>query len=362
MLLTRAPPPPRVSAANFPANPGRVLRRCGPASSRAAILAAAAAAKAPSFRAGQKRRQVASVANPLVKHCVKLRLSAGYRRSCRRLLLVGLAPILEMCRFDLSAMDYLLLLDGVEVPEELQEFSGDAVHVSAAVMKKVSGMQSVDSTEAIAVMHMPKHFRDLGSDDGGAALDGLFHSPKRILVLDGIQFQASSRVCNAPRADTGATTLQDPGNLGTLIRSACAFNWDGVFLLPPCCDPFNEKALRAARGASLQLPIVSGAWHDLRGLMAKYDMKIMAGHPESSGDGSKVTHPLSKELADSLMNEPLCLVLGSEGNGLSAETLLTCDLVNIPMEGSFESLNVSVAGGIFLFMLQHKHQLGSRSP
>jgi RNA methyltransferase, TrmH family len=96
-------------------------------------------------------------------------------------------------------------------------------------------------------------------------------------------------------------------------------------------------------------------------LMTKYDMKIMAGHPESSSDGSKVTHSLSKELADSLVNESLCLVLGSEGNGLSAEILQTCDLVNIPMEGTFESLNVSVAGGIILFMLQHKHQINSRT-
>jgi len=243
-----------------------------------------------------------------------------------------------MCRFELDAIDYLLLLDGVEVPEALREFSGDVVFVSAAVMKKVSGMQSVDSTEAIAVMHMPRHFRDLGSHEDGDSLHGLFNHPKRILVLDGIQ---------------------DPGNLGTLIRSACAFKWDGVFLLPACCDPFNEKALRAARGASLQLPIVSGTWHDLHALMTKYDMKMMAGHPESSSDASKGIHSLSEELADSLLNESLCLVLGSEGNGLSSETLQACELVNIPMEGTFESLNVSVAGGIFLFMLQPKYQIDS---
>ncbi|XP_066326501.1 uncharacterized protein [Miscanthus floridulus] len=207
-------------------------------------------------------------------------------------------------------------------------------------MKKVSGMQSIDSTEAIAVMHMPNHFRDLGSHEDGDALDGLFSYPKRILVLDGIQ---------------------DPGNLGTLIRSACAFKWDGVFLLPAFCDPFNEKAILAARGASLQLPIVSGTWHDLHALMTKYGMKMMAGHPESSSDASKEIYSLSKELADSLLNESVCLVLGSEGNGLSAETLQACELVNIPIEGTFESLNVSVAGGIFLFMLQPKDQIDRRT-
>lgn len=97
-----------------------------------------------------------------------------------------------MCRLDVSFIDCLLVLDGVEVPEELQELSRIVVHVSEGVMKKVSGMQSVDSTEAIAVMHMPKHFRDLGNHESGDALDDLFRSPKRILVLDGIQVKNMS--------------------------------------------------------------------------------------------------------------------------------------------------------------------------
>lgn len=108
-----------------------------------------------------------------------------------------------MHKFELDAIDYLLILDGAEVLEVLRE-SLNVVYCSDSVMKKVSGMQSVDSTEAIALMHMPDHFRDLRSHEDGDALDGLFSCPKRILVLDGIQ---------------------DPGNLGTLIRSACAFKW-----------------------------------------------------------------------------------------------------------------------------------------
>uniref|UniRef100_J3KYW4 Peptidyl-prolyl cis-trans isomerase n=1 Tax=Oryza brachyantha TaxID=4533 RepID=J3KYW4_ORYBR len=103
-----------------------------------------------------------------------------------------------------------LLLDGLELLEELYEFSGNVVHVSAAVMmKKISGMQSIDSTEAIAIIHMPRYFCNLVSDQGGAVLDELFGCTNRILVLDGIQ---------------------DPGNLGTLIRSACAFRWGAVEL------------------------------------------------------------------------------------------------------------------------------------
>ena len=100
LLLARAPPPSL--AANYSASPERGLRLRSMPSSRAVVATASSAAKpaaAASSRAGQKRKQVASVANPLVKHCVKLRLTAAYRRSCRRLLLVGLAPILYSLLF-----------------------------------------------------------------------------------------------------------------------------------------------------------------------------------------------------------------------------------------------------------------------
>ncbi|XP_072956128.1 uncharacterized protein [Typha angustifolia] len=298
------------------------------------------ASKLPLPSHWQKDKQITSVSNPLVKHCVKLRLSSSYRRSCRSLVVVGLTPILEICSFqklkddEVSILDCLILLDGAETPEELDP-SNFVVHTSPNVMKKLSGMQSIDSIEAIAIMKMPKNFCELEKNQNEVDSYSLFHSPYRILVLDGIQ---------------------DPGNLGTLIRSACAFKWDGIFLLPGCCDPFNEKAIRAARGASFQLPIVSGNWHHLKSLRAKFNMMILAGHPKDSSDGSKRVSCLSQELADTFASKPLCLVLGSEGNGLSEQTLEACELVSIPMNGMFESLNVSVAGGIFLFMLQSKHQ------
>lgn len=125
---------------------------------------------------------------------------------------------------------------------------------------------------------------------------------------------------------------------------------DGVFLLPGCCDPYNEKALRASRGASFQLPIVCGRWIHLESLINEFQMKVIAGHPERTRI-SKPVSQLSQGLADSLAKFPLCLVLGSEGSGLSETSRRVCELVSIPMAGEFESLNVSVAGGIFMYML-----------
>jgi TrmH family RNA methyltransferase len=65
---------------------------------------------------------------------------------------------------------------------------------------------------------------------------------------------------------------------------------------------------------------------------------------------------LSQGLADCFARVPLCLVLGSEGHGLSEKAQRECELLSIPMAGEFESLNVAVAGGIFLYMLQPKSQ------
>ena len=58
--------------------------------------------------------------------------------------------------------------------------------------------------------------------------------------------------------------VQDPGNMGTLLRSAAAFGWDGVHLLAGCCDPFNDKALRASRGAAFKVPLSRGGWTQLQ--------------------------------------------------------------------------------------------------
>ncbi|GMN34033.1 hypothetical protein TIFTF001_004479 [Ficus carica] len=230
-------------------------------------------------------------------------------------------------------MDCLLVLNKAEIPEEIDGFPARVVRVSSAVMNKLSGLQSTESTEAIGLLRYPTSFFDLVDHQESARCERWFPVAHRILVLDGIQ---------------------DPGNLGTLVRSAMAFRWDGIFLLPGCCDPFNEKAIRASRGASFQLPIVCGSWFHLEALNRELKMKMLAGHPETCKETKPVLQ-LSQEVVDSFAHLPLCLVLGSEGSGLSEKSLRECELVCIPMAGEFESLNVSVAGGIFLYMLQPRN-------
>ncbi|KAI3725690.1 hypothetical protein L1987_65482 [Smallanthus sonchifolius] len=279
-------------------------------------------------------KSITSTSNPFVKHCVKLRNSSSYRHAYGSVLLVGTTPIREMYNFQesmhekASRIDCLLLHEKAEVPEELVESGIRIVRVSSVVMKKLCGVQSTESIDAISLVRIPSTFHTL-DDDRHHDFSKWFPSTSRILVLDGIQ---------------------DPGNLGTLLRSAVAFGWDGAFLLPGCCDPFNEKALRASRGASFQLPMVSGQWSNLQSLVDGFKMKMLAGDPD--GPVSCLTY----ELACSLIDTKLCLVLGSEGSGISEKAREASELVSIKMVGEFESLNVSVAGGIFLFMLQPQNK------
>ncbi|GAB2224491.1 hypothetical protein Droror1_Dr00005252 [Drosera rotundifolia] len=292
----------------------------------------------PKIKLPENVKSITSTSNPFVKHCIKLRQSPSYRQAHGSALVVGTICIREIYNFNMSnqdqssMVDCLFLLDGSDIPEELNDRAVHIIHANSLVMKRLSGLQSAESVEAIAVMRIPRSFLNLDNLLSDTDVRAWLPSPHRILVLDGIQ---------------------DPGNLGTLLRSAMAFRWDGVFLLPGCCDPFNEKAVRASRGASFQLHIVSGGWTHLNSLSNEFKVKMLAGHPDTSNK-SKHASVLSHDLVDSLADKHVFLLLGSEGIGLSEKSIKSCELVSIPMAEGFESLNVAVAGGIFMFMLQHQ--------
>ncbi|KAJ0940439.1 putative 50S ribosomal protein L30e [Helianthus annuus] len=115
-------------------------------------------------------KSITSTSNPFVKHCVKLRNSTSYRHSHGSVLLVGTTPIREMFNFQeskgekASRIDCLLLHENAEVPEDLVESGIRIVRVSSVVMKKLCGVQSTESIDAVSLVKIPSTFHNLDDD------------------------------------------------------------------------------------------------------------------------------------------------------------------------------------------------------
>lgn len=132
--------------------------------------------------------------------------------------------------------------------------------------------------------------------------------------------------------------VQDPGNVGTILRSADAFGAVGLLLSPACVDVFAPKTLRAAMGSTYHLPVWQG---ELLPELAKLHQQ---GFTALCGDlrGSETLPPLSSNVA---------LVIGSEGSGVSEAVADACERFRLSMRGRAESLNASVAAGVLLYVV-----------
>ena len=136
--------------------------------------------------------------------------------------------------------------------------------------------------------------------------------------------------------------VQDPGNVGTIIRTADAAGYDGVFISQHSADIYNLKTLRSMQGSHFHLPIYRVKTADFLDLAKQVQLPILAT-------------TLSKDSMDYRKLAPLsnfALVLGNEGQGISSEMAEAADyLIHISMKGRAESLNVAVAAGILIFAL-----------
>ncbi len=135
-----------------------------------------------------------------------------------------------------------------------------------------------------------------------------------------------------------ACGLQDPGNLGTLVRSAEAFGATGVLTTPGTVSAWNGKALRASVGSIFRVPVLAATLDEVAGLRAR-GVRLLA----AVGDGGVPAHeaPLIGACA---------LLIGNEGAGLGEEWLAIVDArVTIPCPGPVESLNAAVAGSLLLY-------------
>ena len=137
----------------------------------------------------------------------------------------------------------------------------------------------------------------------------------------------------------GVVDVQDPGNLGGVVRATAALGGTGVLALDASADPGGWRALRGAMGSTFRVPVARGASHDAIQVARASGLRIAAA---TAGAGEAVAR------AD--LRQPLLVLLGNEGSGLPATIESQADVrLKVPMDRGVESLNVAVTAGIILF-------------
>ena len=135
--------------------------------------------------------------------------------------------------------------------------------------------------------------------------------------------------------------VRDPGNVGTLIRTACAAGYNDV-ILHDCADPYSGKVVRSTMSAIAKVNLILAGYEYLSNLKRENFNVICADM-----DGNNVF--------DYKTDQKVCIVIGNEANGVSDEAKKLCDTVlSIPMDGKIESLNAGVSGAIMMYYLKYK--------
>jgi TrmH family RNA methyltransferase len=148
-----------------------------------------------------------------------------------------------------------------------------------------------------------------------------------------------------------AAGLQDPGNLGTLIRSAEAFEATAVLTTPGTVSQWNQKALRASAGSVFRVPVVAVTCADIAALKSR-GVRIYAAVADDP------SNPNALPLSAAELTQVCALMIGNEGAGLSADLLNLADArISIPMPGRVESLNAAIAGSLLLYEASRQRQI-----
>jgi len=240
---------------------------------------------------------ITSLENDRVKNYIKLK-DRKYRKKSKTFIVEGMHLVLEA--YKKGIIKELILEKDVVVPLDCP-----VVYVTNEIINKISLMESPSNIMALCNMMEDKEI--IGD---------------RILMLDDIQ---------------------DPGNLGTIIRSAVAFNVDTIVLSPNTVDLYNPKVIRSTQGMMFHINIIVKELSEVITELKKKEIPVY---------GTKVDYGMDVRTFKEKDRRKYCLVMGNEGNGVSDSVLELCDeYLYIGMNEVVESLNVGVATSIILYEL-----------
>jgi TrmH family RNA methyltransferase len=201
----------------------------------------------------------------------------------------------------------------------------DSVEILAVPANVLESAVSTESPQPIAALAQPRNF---------PWTEVLAHKPGKpalIVVLFGIQ---------------------DPGNLGTILRSSEAFGATGILCLTGTVSRWNPKAMRASAGSVFRLPVLSSSDAKAFQHLREAGIRTLAAMPRDA-----------QPLNETGLTGPIALVIGSEGSGLSPEIASQCDLrITIPCPGPVESLNAAVAASVLVYEASRQRAVRERQP
>ncbi len=240
---------------------------------------------------------ITSKYNPLIKEIAKLS-DKKYRKICGKYVVEGIKPVRECISAGCTILN-IICVEGLE-----SEFE-NAVIVSRAVFESVSS--EVTPQGVLAVVELPSNKLKVPQDS--------------CILLD---------------------RLQDPGNLGTVIRTANAAGYSEIYLIN-CTDPYSPKAVRASMSGIFFVKVYQGTNEEILG--------VLKGIPLICADMD------GEDIFSFNSPEKFCLCIGNEGNGMSQEIMKRARFkVSIPMRETCESLNAAVSAGIVMYHLKYDNK------
>ncbi len=165
--------------------------------------------------------------------------------------------------------------------------------------------------------------------------------------------EVSLAAIKADRHYLALENIQDPANLGAVLRTAEALGVGGVLLAGSCCDVFSPKVLRASMGAVFRLPFYfAESMPDAVVLCEKLGFETLAAIPDAS----------AQPITDLSFDKPVIIAVGNEGNGLTEQAVSACSRrVTIPMRGRAESLNASASAAILMWEMMRNQPGGTQN-